>query len=62
MRTFTILCRLDSNLIRLFSSLSRCSPTSKSVTESVIAEDDVRRKLPDNTIVASDSFSHAISH
>ncbi|CAF5103820.1 unnamed protein product, partial [Rotaria socialis] len=48
-----------SNLIRFVSSSSsRCSATSKSATESAIADDEIRRNLLDNITVARDSFNH----
>lgn len=50
------------NLYRLFSNLTRFSPSSKffskSVTDSVMADVEIRRNLFDTTRVASDSFDH----
>ena len=54
--TLMSLCCLILNLTRLTSSVSECVSTSHSLTDSVIANDDVRRNLLDKTVVASDLF------
>jgi len=56
--TLIILCRLYSYFKRFASSLSECSGRSKSLTESVITDDDVRRNLLVNTNVARNLFNH----
>jgi hypothetical protein len=56
--TLIIWCRLYSYFRRFASSLSECSGRSKSLTESVITDDDVRRNLLVNTNVARNLFNH----
>jgi hypothetical protein len=52
------LYRLFSNLIRFSPSISVFRVVSRSVTQSVMADVDIRRNLFDTTIVASEPFDH----